>query len=229
MVELPAFPDTRLVLIRNAVHAVSDPPRLSDHNDSGPTALAPEGREQAERLRERLVATGELAGTSVLLTSSARRAIETADIISAALGTGITASSCDFCEPHCGECDGMVVEEWLSTVGKERVANWSPYAPKSPGGEALGVAMDRAARALIEAVLAHVGETVVVVTHTAPWRASLWTFLGLPFHGMYAYPEFTYTGLTEWVAGGWLPGTGQLKARLIRFNDNAHLLPGAWE
>src|SRR5215467_3667545 len=102
MVDLPAFPDTRLVLIRNAVHAASDPPRLSDHNDSGPTALGPEGRAQAERLRDRLVATGELAETSVLLTSSARRAIEAADVISPALGIGITASSCDFCEPHSG-------------------------------------------------------------------------------------------------------------------------------
>lgn len=122
----------------------------------------------------------------------------------------------------------MLVEEWLATLGKERIAHWSPYAPKSPGGEAVGVAMDRAARVLIEAVLEHAGGTIVVITHTIPLRASLWSFLGLPFHGLYAYPEFTYTGITEWKIDGWLPGTGQMRAGLVRYNDTAHLQPGAW-
>ena len=228
MAELPALADTRLVLICNAVHAASEPPRFHDHDDVGETALGPEGRGQAERLLARLLATGELAETSALLTSNARRAIETAEIIGPSLGTGITESSCGFCEPHSGECDGMAVDEWMATLAQNRIDNWSPYAPKSPGGEALRVAMDRTARALIDAVLAYAGGTVVVVTHTVPLRSSLWAFLGLPFHAQYAYPEFTHTGITEWVADGWMPGTGQLKARLVRYNDHAHLMPGAW-
>lgn len=73
------------------------------------------------------------------------------------------------------------------------------------------------------------GNTVIAVTHTVPLRASLWAFLGIPFHGLYSYPEFTHTGITEWLADGWLPGTGQLRARLVRYNDHAHLSPGGWD
>ena len=42
------------------------------------------------------------------------------------------------------------------------------------------------------------------------------------------YPEITDTGITEWIADGWLPEMYQLKARLVRYNDAAHLLPNVW-
>jgi probable phosphoglycerate mutase len=225
MTELRTLSGTRLVLIRNGRDAKSDPVRLADHDDLG---LSDEGHRQAEALRDRLAATGELAGTTRLLTSNARRSAQTAAIISPALGDLTADADCGFCEPHSGECDGMPVPEWLATLGADRLANWSPYAPKSPGGEAFRPAIERAARALIETTLANEGGTVVIVTHTVPLRASLWAFLSLPFHGLYCYPEFTPTGITEWVTDGWLPGTGELKARLIRYNDHAHLLPHAF-
>lgn len=225
MADFADLPSTRMVLICNAQDAKSDPVRFADHDDLG---LSPEGRRQAESLRNRLAATRELAGTARLITSRAHRAVETAAIISPAVG-GLTAeASCGFCEPHCGECDGMVVDEWLATMAPQRLAHWSPYSPKSPGGESLRGAIERAARAIIETIIEHAGETVVVVTHTVPLRASLWTFLSLPFHGVYCYPEFTYTGITEYVADGWLPGSGQMKANLIRYNDHAHLQSGLW-
>ncbi len=134
--------------------------------------------------------------------------------------------SCGFCEPHSGAADGMVVDEWLETLGKTRVAEWSPYSGKGEGGESVALAVERAARALIEAALQHRGRTVVVVTHTIPLLASLWAFLGLPFHGLLTIPAFTRSGITEWIADGWVAGTGQMRARLVRFNDSAHLAPG---
>ncbi|WP_085944473.1 histidine phosphatase family protein [Actinopolymorpha alba] len=225
MAELRELPSTRLVLIRNGIQRYHEPPRLIDHDDLG---LSDEGRRMAERLRDRLAATGELAGATRLLSSNARRCIETAQVISPALGNLQPESDCGFCEPHAGECEGMVVEEWLATLGEERKANWSPYAPKSPGGESYRVALERAARAFIETVLANKGGTVVIITQTVPLRASLWNFLGLPFHASFLYPEITDTGITEWVADGWLPEQLQMKARLVRYNDHAHLLPGAW-
>jgi broad specificity phosphatase PhoE len=225
MAEPREIASTRLVLIRNARDVKPEPLRLDDHDDLG---LSNEGRHQATRLRDRLAATAELAGTSRLLTSNARKAIETAQVISPAVGDLPTEPDCGFCEPHSGECVGMSVDEWLSTLAQERIANWSPYAPKSPGGESYLVAIERAARAFVETILANEGETIVIVTQTVPLRASLWAFLGLPFHASYLDPEITGTGITEWVADGWLPGTGQMKARLVRYNDHGHLLPRAW-
>ncbi len=230
MAELRDLRSTRLVLIRNAQQAYSDPPRLLDHDDLG---LSEEGRDQAERLRNRLAATGELAGATRLLSSNARKAIETANIISPALGNLALETDCSFCEPHNGECDGMPVNEWLATLGKERVANWSPYSPKSPGGESHRETIERSARAFIETVLANEGGTVVIVTQTVPLRASLWNFLSLPFHATYVYPGNTaqrlvVTGITEWIADGFLAHSGEMQAHLIRYNDHAHLRPGAW-
>ena len=216
---------TRLILIRNARDVKRDPARLHDHDDLG---LSDEGRSQATRLRDRLAATEELAGTTRLLTSNARKTIETAQVISPALGGLSPEPDCGFCEPHSGECVGISVEEWLRTLGQERLDNWSPYAPKSPGGESFVVAVERAAKAFVEAILANEGGTVVIVTQTVPLRASLWVFLGLPFHASYLDVEITDTGITEWVADGWLPGIGALKARLVRYNDHGHLLPQAW-
>ena len=90
------------------------------------------------------------------------------------------------------------------------------------------VAIERAARAFVDAILANEGKTIVIVTQTVPLRASLWAFLSLPFHASYLDLEITGTGITEWVADGWLPGTGQMKARLVRYNDHAHLRTRAW-
>lgn len=219
------LPSTRLVLICNAQDAKSDPVRFADHDDLG---LSPEGVHQAELLRNRLVATEELAGTSHLITSRARRALQTAEMISPAVNNLAAEPTCGFCEPHTGECDGMEVDEWQATLGRERVANWSPYAPKSPGGESLRVGIERAARSIVETIVANAGQTIVVITHTVPLRASLWAFLSLPFHGTYCHSEFTYTGITEFVADGWLAGSGQMRARLVRYNDHGHLQPGAW-
>jgi 2,3-bisphosphoglycerate-dependent phosphoglycerate mutase len=225
MAEFRDLPSTRLILIRNAIQRSHEPGRLVDHDDLG---LSDAGRDKAERLRDRLAATGELAAATRLLSSNARRAIETAQVISPAIQDLLPEPDCGFCEPHAGECDGMVVAEWLATLAKDRLANWSPYAPKSPGGESYRQGIERAARAFIEAILADAGGTIVIVTHTVPLRASLWSFLSLPFHASYLYPEITDTGITEWIADGWLPDTGQMKARLIRYNDHAHLLPNAW-
>lgn len=225
MTELRELPLTRLILIPYADYQHHEPVRLADHDDLG---LSEDGRDQATRLQARLSATQELAGTTRLLSSSARRAKETAAIIAPALGEPPVSHSCAFCDPHSGECVGMPVAEFQATLGKKRAENWSPYAPKSPGGESVRVGMERAARGLVEAVLDDAGGTIVVVTHTMPLRAALWIFLDLPFLGHYQDLDIAYTGITEWRVDGWLPGIGQMKANLIRYNDSAHLLDGAW-
>lgn len=220
MAELRALAATRLVLVRAARADATEPARLTDHDDPG---LSAEGRDQAERLRDRLAA-GELGRDVVLLTSGARRAVETARVLAPAIGTEHGPPDCGFCEPHTGESDGATVADWSQTHGAQRLAHWSPYAPKSPGGESYAVGIERAARALVEAAVAHEGGTIMIITHTIPLRAAFWVFFGLPFHASYLDLELAPTGLTEWVAEGWLPASGQPRARLARFNDHSHLI-----
>ena len=220
MAELRALAATRLVLVRAARAGATEPARLTDHD--GP-ALSAEGRDQAERLRDRLSA-GELGRDVVLLSSRARRAVQTAHVLAPAVADVAGPPDCGFCEPHTGESDGATVADWSQTHGAHRLANWSPYAPKSPGGESYAVGIERAARALVEAAVRYEGRTVLIITHTVPLRAAFWVFFGLPFHASYLDLELAPTGLTEWVAEGWLPASGQPKARLSRFNDHSHLI-----
>ena len=73
---------THLFLIRHGQHigAVQD--------NIGDTELSPLGVKQAERLRDRLSATGEIRA-DVLVSSTFRRAKQTAEIIAPALGLPI--------------------------------------------------------------------------------------------------------------------------------------------
>src|SRR5438046_930305 len=102
----------------------------------GCTGLSMDGRRQAERLRDRLLVTRELAATDVVLTSVLPRAIETATIISPGLGTGDleVLEDCDLCELHPGECDGITWAEFGERYGDVDMRA-DPYVPLSPGGE----------------------------------------------------------------------------------------------
>lgn len=213
--------DTRLVLVRTAAVERNEPVRLIDHDDLG---LSEKGRRQSDRLAQRLTATGELRGTTRLCCASSRRAQQTAAAISPSLGGLPAEASCDFCEPHIGRAHGQTVEQWLAGDGQARLDNWSPYKPKSIGGESYVDGVERAARAVTEAVVNNEGGTVVIVTHTVPIKATFWLFLGLPFHASYLDLALAETGITEWAITGWLPGSGHPRARLIRHNDDRHLL-----
>src|SRR4051794_27890398 len=87
----------------------------------GCTGLSPEGRAQAEKLRNRLLRTNELADADVLLTSVLPRAIETASIIAPALGKAGEVEpkqDCDLCELHPGDADGMTWDAWEERYGR---------------------------------------------------------------------------------------------------------------
>jgi broad specificity phosphatase PhoE len=194
---------------------------LIDHDDLG---LSEEGRHQTERLVQRLAATGELHDTTRLYSARSNRAQQTATSISPALGGLPIQASCDFCEPHIGQANDQTVDDWLNVDGQARLDNWSPYKPKSSGGESYATGIERAARAVTEAAVDNEGGTVVIVTHTVPIRATFWLFLGLPFHACYLDLAIAETGITEWIIAGWLPGSGHPNARLVRHNDHQHLL-----
>ena len=212
--------DTRLVLIRTAEVERSGPARLIDHDDLG---LSDDGRRQAILLGRHLASTGEFDHVARIHSAASNRARQTASVLATALGGCAVETSCGFCEPHVGRAEGRTVDEWSATDGQDRLERWSPYEPKSAGGESYATGIERAARAIVETVVAHEGRTAVIVTHTVPIRALFWLFLGLPFHAAQLDLAIDETAVTEWLVTGWMPAIGHPAARLVRHNDRSHL------
>src|SRR6266481_6333192 len=125
---------THLYLIRHAeaIAAVQD--------IIGDTDLTPLGITQAERLRDRLAATGEIAA-DVLIASTFLRARQTAEIIAPALGLPIVWDD-EVQEMRPGEAEGMHIKELRETFGDVDLMQ-NPFQPIAPGGENWGQFMLR--------------------------------------------------------------------------------------
>jgi probable phosphoglycerate mutase len=206
---------TRLVLVRHgeAMCALNS----TIGGVKGCTGLSPEGRRQAEKLRDRLLRTGELADADVLLTSVLPRAIETAEIIAPALGKAGEVEAkqdCDLCELHPGEADGLTWDTWEERYGRiDMRAN--PYAPIAPGGESIADFLLRVGRTLTRIVGEHPDQTVVLAVHGGLVWGSVTTFMNLPLR-MPLFLEAENTSVTEWELA-------EEANRLVRYNDFAHL------
>src|SRR5947209_20431651 len=120
---------THLYLIRHAeaIAAVQD--------IIGDTDLTPLGITQAERLRDRVAATGEIAA-DVLIASTFLRAQQTAQIIAPALGLPIVLDD-TIQELRPGEAEGMLVDEFRKKFGAPDFEE-EPFRPLAPGGENWG-------------------------------------------------------------------------------------------
>jgi probable phosphoglycerate mutase len=210
---------TRLVLIRHG-----ESRGTVDQIVAGPVGcvgLSELGVRQCEALRDRLVRTGELAGTGALLASVLPRAVQTAQIIAPALGLdpGAVVQDCELCELHPGAADGLTWTEFGERYGDPEMAT-HPYAELSPGGESLASFHLRAGRALTRVVAEHEGQTVVIATHGGVVAVSMTLLLGLPAFGTLVDLPTANTSITEWVDRGPV-GAGW---SLARYNDAAHLL-----
>ena len=206
---------TRLVLIRHGESRSSVDRVVGGHQGCG--GLTDAGRAQAEALRDRLARTGELAETSALWTSILPRAIETAEIIAPALG-GLTADRhCDLCEMHVGEADGITWDEFEERYRPSR--SRSPYDPICPGGESWAGFLVRAGGALRRLADDHTGQTVVVVCHGGVIDASFAALGNLALRRSFDL-RIENASITEWTSD---PAAAELRWRLNRFNDTAHL------
>lgn len=178
----------------------------------GCTGLSGRGREQAEALRDRLVATGFQA--DAIATSLLPRAIETAEILAGGLGfpTSDIISQCDLCELHAGEGDGLSWEVFDAQYG-----SWDPMdhpdKPRSPGGESMYELVERVGPAVEALVDDHAGGTVLVPCHGGVITGVTVALLGMPLRWI---ADLRNTSVTELVKhnGTW---------RLCRVNDAAHL------
>jgi broad specificity phosphatase PhoE len=184
---------------------------------TGCTGLTPQGRRQAEALRDHLAETGRVKA-DVLLVSVLPRAIETAQIIAPALGLEIARHECDLCEVHTGAADGLEWEEYDLRYGAFNMEA-EPDRVFAPEGESWNSFHERVQGMLQRLAADHPDETVVAVCHAGVIIAAMRGILGIPLVGGSAQLRPTNTGLSEWehdpVLDRWT---------LHSFNETGHLL-----
>lgn len=203
---------TRVVLVRHGeskvtVRRVVGGPRTCD-------GLSNLGVLQAERLRDRLAETGEVAATH-LYSSAYPRARETAAVIAAALGLDVVVDE-GFGEHDPGpDCDGMGFQDFVDRYG---TPDWEsdPHAVTFPGGETVAEFDLRVGAAFSRTVQAHRGGTIVIVCHGGVIDILMRTALRAPRTGIFEL-HTRNTSLTEIVQ------VRPDRWRLVRYNDAAHL------
>ncbi len=214
MIPAPPSVATNLVLIRHGESACSRAGVVGGHQ--GCTGLTDTGVLEATALRERLLETGELAAASAMYSSVLERAVQTATILSPAVGSGLDpVPDCSLCELHPGEADGLTWTEFKERYGEPDFVS-DPDIELSPGGESWTSFVERASRALREVAARHEDQTVAVVCHGGVIEASLLAFLPLERDMRRLRLRTEHTSLTEWELSddGW---------KLLRYNDAAHL------
>jgi len=209
---------TRLVVVRHGESACSVAGVVG--GTKGCTGLSPEGRRQAELLRERLKRTGELSAAAAIYASDLPRALETAWVIQPSVGGGSleVLVDPDLRELEPGEADGLTWAEYESLYEPPDF-DTDPNRPVAPGGESWSGFVERATRSLERVAQAHSGECVVVVCHAGLVEASMLRFMpACPKVPRLRLPTAN-TSLTEW-----LITNGRFV--LSRYNDAAHLAGG---
>lgn len=203
---------THLYLIRHGHY------RDVEDGVSSDGELTPRGVAQAERLCDRLAASGEIAA-DVLLASTLVRARQTAAILAPAL--------------HLPVVPDADLEEWRNedgTVGPEEFFALVRTTPEDqqafmeirPGMETRAAFLLRAVVALNRITQIYAGQRIAVVCHGGVVEASFVRYFGLsPFRFPDVYLDVHYTSITHWQLS---PFEGlPLRWTLERFNDTAHL------
>jgi 2,3-bisphosphoglycerate-dependent phosphoglycerate mutase len=220
-------PVTRIVLVRHG-EAVCNVSGVCG-GPIGCGGLTDLGRAQVAVLRDRLAATGELAGADALYASILPRAVETAVLLAPALvaepgldagreAPPVPIQECALCELHPGEADGL---DWSAYTARFGVPDWDtdPGRPIAPGGESWTGFVNRVSGALDVLAARHVGELVVVACHAGVVESSLLAKLPVAggLEGARMQLRTQHASLTTWEvdATGW---------RLLGYNDGAHHL-----
>jgi len=206
---------TRIVLVRHGESACNVAGIVGGHN--GCTGLTSTGVAQAELLRDRLIATGELSQAEALYSSVLPRAAETARIIAPGVACANlrVEEQCALCELHPGEGDGLSWPKFTELYG-EPDFDANPSAPVAPGGESWVTFVERATGAVRSLAERHAGGLVVVACHGGIIEATMLSFLLLSNRTRPLGLPTAYTSMTEWELD-------ESHSRLLRYNDVAHL------
>ncbi len=185
----------------------------------GDTELSPLGRLQAERLRDRLAATGEI-DADVLISSTFKRARQTAEIIAPALELPILFDD-EVQELRDGVAEGMPLEEYRAKYGEVNFRE-TPFRQVAPAGENWGQFVLRVSSAFDRIAREHEGKTIVIVCHGGVVAISFLYFLGM---SSIQYPiagfDTDNTSITHWAKRSFngRPARWRLKC----YNDDMHL------
>ncbi len=185
----------------------------------GNTGLSSLGVTQAERLRDRLAATGEIAA-DVLIASTMQRAKETAEIIAPALGLDILFDE-EVEEWRDGEAQYWTVEEFKARFNPVEDTE-KPFVHVAPGAESWAQFILRASTALSRITHEYKGKTIVIVCHGGIIDCSFISFLGMSaLHLPRAFFNTHNTSITHWYRGSFedLPTSWILES----YNDVMHL------
>jgi probable phosphoglycerate mutase len=204
---------TVLVLIRHGESNVTVRRVIGGHRTCD--GLSDLGRQQAERLRDRLAGTGELT-PAVLISSNYERAIETAQMIAPGLGDPTIEIDAGFGEHDPGPAiDGMSFAAYVEQYGQPD-GSGDPHVDIFPGGETLARFHLRVGETLARTLVAHAGRTIVVSCHGGVVDAAFRLLLRTAPTGAFEL-QTRNTSITEFrlaPSGVW---------RLVRYNDAAHL------
>lgn len=209
---------THLYLIRHAEAISNVEPVIGGME--GDRGLSPRGVAQSQRLRDRLIRSGELRA-DVLLSSTLPRARQTAEILAPALGLPIGWED-DLHELRPGDADGLSHEQFLETFGRPDF--WAePFRPISPHAEIWGEFMLRVARTLERITREHKGSRIVIICHGGVVEGSFVYFMNLPcFRPPPVAFDTQNTSITHW--DQYLQQGQPPRWRLRRYNDAVHLV-----
>lgn len=210
---------THIYLIRHGeAYANSENVLAGMKTDRGLNSM---GIMQAERLRDRLAATGEISA-DVLIASTLPRATQTAQIVAPALGLEIIPDD-EVQELNVGAADGLSVPEYIERYGGFKDSRQDPYIPLAPGGDSWGSFVTRVGTALYRIADTYEGKTIVVVCHGGVIDASLLLGLGMatiaPAVGQF---HTRNASITEWERSALGP-IDIKRWRLLRYNDDVHV------
>jgi 2,3-bisphosphoglycerate-dependent phosphoglycerate mutase len=200
---------TRLVLIRHG-ECVANEKGLAGGplGDGGLTDL---GRSQAEALARRLSVTAELRSATAFYTSTLPRAVETGDIVFAAINPGLVPlRDEDLGELRVGDADGLT---WTEIEERFELPNWDvdPSQRNVPGGESLLDFFARAVAVIDKIVASHPRELVVIVSHGGFIEQAMKIYQGLD-GSVRLRPRIEHCSMTE------IEFHDGAK-RLLRYND----------
>jgi probable phosphoglycerate mutase len=211
---------TRLMLIRHGashhkVDGVVGGPR-------GCRGLTDTGRRQAAGLGQRLVRELQERPAAIYC-SVLPRAIETAEIVAAALGQSEILQDCGLCTWHApAHADG---KPWAEYRRESSLAGGGVYRPFEQGNESWSELVGRTGRALEQIAARHAHATVVVVTHAETVASSLIVFGNLPLAPGFDL-DIAPASITEWATEGDPDAWPRPRWTLVRLNDSAHV---SWE
>ena len=213
---------TDLLIVRHGESAPARPdapaPTVDGHGDP---ELAPEGREQAEKLADRLAHEH----IDAIYVTTLRRTAETAAPLAKRLGIEPRVEP-DLREVYLGEWEGFAFRKYVS---QRHPLALKMFAEKRwdviPGAETNEALATRVRAGLERIIATHPGQRVVVVAHGGVIGQCMSLATGAPTFNFMGADNASISQIVALPAGFASAGSGPSGWTVRRFNDTAHLDP----